>query len=194
MHKLQTVILVCLLFANAIFAKPCKTNSDCNVGYSCKQSVECNDFGCSAPTNECTPSDDGPTQLTSSSDGDQGRLQTTTQTKTTTNTKVTQAATQTTSTSVRPSRLIIRTQNDQDSILRFESSNNDFGYEFRLNPETKNFNLYNGAKSVMRFNSDGTVIDCTDDVTLRVTALNVQNLWNIGNSLIKAFTPVNADF
>jgi hypothetical protein len=197
--------------------KLCQTNTDCNTGYACKASVECNDFGCSAPTNECTPSDDGPTQITTSTDSEQERVQTATNTQAKTSSKSKQesasvsgsnasvsgssasvsgstgsastsngsvsastASVSATSTSVRPSRLIIRTQNTQDSILRFESSNNDFGYEFRLNPETKNFNLYNGAKSVMGFNSDGTEINCNNDVTLKISAIEVQNLWTIG--------------
>mmetsp|Transcript_5093 Transcript_5093/g.5813 ORF Transcript_5093/g.5813 Transcript_5093/m.5813 type:complete len:87 (-) Transcript_5093:447-707(-) len=54
-----------------------------------------------------------------------------------------------------------------------------------MDPTNREFNLLAGEKPVMRFNTDGTEIDCTNDVMLRVDGLEIQNIWTFEDSQIK---------
>lgn len=78
----------------------------------------------------------------------------------------------------KPSRLIIRTQNSNPSVIRFDTTNNpNYVYEWGLNPTSGEFTLANPFRSVMRISQDGQLVDMSDHILLRAYNLEIENLW-----------------
>lgn len=155
-------------------------NSSCPEGFECKQLQECDDYGCHPPSFECVPRED----FIFTADETPARAQQASQTP------APAAAAAAPSTAARsesggPSRLIIRTQNDRNSILRFDSSlNQEMAYQISMSPQDGSLRISNNEKTVMAINHEGTDINCTDNVRFRVSSIEVSNLWNIaGNQL-----------
>lgn len=86
----------------------------------------------------------------------------------------------------RPSRLILRTSNDQRSILRFDSAQNEnLAYQLAMNPQSGKFQIEAGSKTVLSINQDGTEIDCRNSVVLKTFGLEIQDLWKFEDSHMK---------
>lgn len=188
--KVIKLWLVFWLFISLTVTK-CSVNEDCGQGYVCQKIQECDDYGCHPPTFEWIPSDEDSiaysfsSTSSSTSTGKEESKETKEEShiqKKPNNKQSSSAGSE----GSRPSRLIIRTQNSQSSILRFDSAtNSDVAYEMAMSPEDGSLRLANTAKEIFKISSDGQEIDCTNNVVLKTFGLEVQNLWKFEQTHLK---------
>lgn len=177
---LHTIFLVLLLSTPAILQR-WDSNDDCPNGNRCQQIQECDDYGCQEPWFECVPGNDFSTA--SAIDSAQASDEPETPTRVQTNNKIDDIVPETTTTGAqgdnRPSRLTVRTQNTNPSVVRFDSTlNPNSVFEWGLDPSTGQLTLANLYHPIMRVSQDGNLVDMSDDVTIQAYHLEVENLWS----------------
>ena len=137
----RIAVLACfIILISLTSAKKWAIDSDCGIGNKWQKVQECDDFGWKPPTFECFQTDD--ISFSSGfSDDSSSTTKTSTSSGGTTVAHVQEAGTSSTgSGDKRPSRLIIRTQNTEKSILRLDSiADNNLAYEIVMNPNKLKF-------------------------------------------------------